>query len=121
MTNAAWPTGIRLRLLRLHGPDRTYDVDFRGAGDFPRALSVIAGAFSTGKTTILDFVDYCLGASEHPRHPEIMPKIRSATLEVELSGAPYLIERAVGVPSTYAYVRPGRLDEPHAAPWRRRH
>jgi hypothetical protein len=108
--------GIRLRRLRLHGGDRTYDVDFRGTDDAPRPLSVIAGAFSTGKTTILEFVDYCLGASDHPRHPEIMPKVRAATLEVELSGSPYLIERAVGEPSAFAYVCAGRLDEPGSTP-----
>jgi hypothetical protein len=104
--------GIRMRRLRLHGADRTYDVDFRTAEGAPRPLSIIAGAFSTGKTTILEFIDYCLGASDHPRHPEIMPKVRAATLEVDLSGTPYLIERAVGEPSTFAYVRPGRMDEP---------
>ena len=108
--------GIRIRRLRLHGDDRAYDVDFRAPDDAPRPLSVLAGAFSTGKTTILEFVDYCLGAGDHPRHPEIMPKVKAATLEVELSGSPYLIERAVGEPSMFAYVRAGRLDEPGAAP-----
>jgi LSD1 subclass zinc finger protein len=112
--------GIRMRRLRLHGSDRAYDVDFRSADGSPRPLSVIAGAFSTGKTTILEFIDYCLGASDHPRHPEIMPKIRAATLEVDLSGSPYLIERAVGEPSTYAQVRPGRMDERGGAPAERR-
>ncbi|WP_426511934.1 DNA recombination protein RecN [Dactylosporangium sp. McL0621] len=112
--------GIRIRRLRLHGDDRDYDVDFRAPDDAPRPLSVLAGAFSTGKTTILEFVDYCLGANDHPRHPEITPKVKSATLEVELSGSPYLIERAVGEPSMYAYVRAGRLDEPGAAPRVRR-
>src|SRR4051812_3058757 len=112
--------GIRLRRLRLHGDDRPYDVDFRGPGDAPRPLSVIAGAFSTGKTTVLEFVDYCLGASDHPRHPEIMPKVRAATLEVELSGTPYLIERAVGEPSTFAYICVGRLDETGPTPPERR-
>jgi len=112
--------GIRVRRLRLHGEDRAYDVDFRGPDDSPRPLSVIAGAFSTGKTTILEFVDYCLGASDHPRHPEIMPKVRGATLEVDLSGSPYLIERTVGEPSTFAYICAGRLDEAGATPPQRR-
>ncbi|MFG2039733.1 DNA recombination protein RecN [Dactylosporangium sp. NPDC048998] len=112
--------GIRIRRLRLHGDDRAYDVDFRAPDDAPRPLSILAGAFSTGKTTILEFVDYCLGANDHPRHPEITPKVKSATLEVELSGSPYLIERAVGEPSMFAYVRAGRLDDPGAAPRVRR-
>ena len=38
--------GIRLRRLRLHSGDRTYDVDFRAPDDAPRPLSVLAGAFS---------------------------------------------------------------------------
>ena len=107
--------GIRIRRLRLHAEDRAYDVDFRGPADAPRGLSVIAGAFGTGKTTILEFVDYCLGAAGHPA----TPSVRAATLEVELSGTPYLIERAVGEPSTYAYVCPGRLDKGATAPERR--
>jgi len=118
--NSSRVHGIRVRRLRLHGEGRAYDVDFRSPDDSPRPLSVIAGAFSTGKTTILEFVDYCLGASDHPRHPEIMPKVRAATLEVELSGSPYLIERAVGEPSTFAYICAGRLDEAGAAPPQRR-
>jgi hypothetical protein len=112
--------GIRVRRLRLHGVDRGYDVDLRASDGSPRSLSVIAGAFSTGKTTILEFIDYCLGASDHPRHPEIMPKIRAATLEVDLSGSPYLIERAVGEPSTFAFVRAGRMDERGGQPPERR-
>jgi hypothetical protein len=112
--------GIRLQRLRLHGADRMYDVDFRTPDGSARPLSVIAGAFSTGKTTILEFIDYCLGASDHPRHPEITPKIRAATLEVALSGTPYLIERAVGEPSTFASVRAGRMDDHGGPPWERR-
>ncbi|WP_436522060.1 DNA recombination protein RecN [Actinoplanes sp. HUAS TT8] len=113
--------GIRIRRLRLHADGRTYDVDFRDGSDLTRPLSIIAGAFGTGKTTILEFVDYCLGASDHPRHPEITPKVRAATLEAELSGTPYLIQRIVGEPSTFAYVLPGRLDRigPPATPERR--
>ncbi|BCB87065.1 ATP-binding protein [Phytohabitans suffuscus] len=103
--------GIRLRRLRLAAAERSYDIDFRGPDGSARALSVIAGAFGTGKTTVLEFIDYCLGASDHPRHPEVMPRVRSAALEVELSGAAHVIERTVGEPSTWASVRSGRLDE----------
>jgi hypothetical protein len=118
---AMTPThGIRIRRLRLHGPDRSYDIDFRTPHGTPRALAVIAGAFSTGKTTILEFVDYCLGASRHPQHPEITPKVRAVTLEVDLSGRPHLIERAVGTPSTFASVRAGRMDTDDGTPAERR-
>ncbi|MDP9796909.1 DNA repair exonuclease SbcCD ATPase subunit [Catenuloplanes nepalensis] len=119
MRNGFRAHGIRIRRLRLHADGRPYDVDFR-LGDVPRPLSVIAGAFGTGKTTILEFVDYCLGAADHPRHPEIMPRVRAATLEVELSGTPHLIQRPVGEPSAHAYVSQGRLDDPGTATPQRR-
>ncbi|WP_197048571.1 hypothetical protein [Streptosporangium roseum] len=113
--------GIRIRKLRLHGTNRFYDVDFRERDSSAiRSLSVIAGAFSTGKTTVLEFIDYCLGGSDHPRHPEVMRKIRAATLEVELSGITHLIERTVGEPSTHAFVRQGHLDDGGGPPAERR-
>lgn len=104
--------GIRVLRLRLKGVDRDYEVDFRiSKSDVARSVSVIAGAFSTGKSSVLEFIAYCLGASNHPQHPEILRKVRSALLEVELSGQPHVIERAVGEPSTAAFVRTGRLGE----------
>ena len=46
---------------------------------------MIAGAFSTGKSSILEFIAYCLGGRSHPQHAEILRRVRSALLEVELS------------------------------------
>jgi hypothetical protein len=113
--------GIRVLRLRLKGVDRDYEVDFRiSESDVARSISVIAGAFSTGKSSVLEFIAYCLGASKHPQHPEILRKVRSALLEVELSGQPHLIERAVGEPSTAAFVRPGRLGEIEIPPMEKR-
>lgn len=104
--------GIRIRKLRLNGVDRPYEVDFTDSDGCTRALSVVAGAFSTGKTSVLEFVDYCLGAKSHPPHPEVRRKVRSAMLEVALSGKSYVIERSVGEqPSAHAFVRPGLLGQ----------
>ena len=65
--------GIRILRLRLKGINRDYEVDFRTReGGDPRPLSLIAGAFSTGKTSVLEFIAYCLGARNHPQHPEIL-------------------------------------------------
>ncbi|MGC7102795.1 hypothetical protein ACPZ19_49705 [Amycolatopsis lurida] len=105
------PRGIRVVRLRLKGLDRDYEVDFREADANLRSLSVIAGAFSTGKSSVLEFVSYCLGAKEHPQHPEILRNVRSALLEVLLNGQPHVIERAVGEPSTAAFVRTGHLGD----------
>jgi hypothetical protein len=114
--------GIRVIRLRLRGVDRDYEVDFRDAGQhgWPRSLSVIAGAFSTGKSSILEFIAYSLGGRSHPQHPEILRRVRSALLEVELGGEPHVIERAVGESSSTAFVRPGRLGETGTAPAERR-
>lgn len=113
--------GIRISRLRLKGVDRDYEVDFRDSqGARPRTLSVIAGAFSTGKSSVLEFIAYCLGAAKHPRHPEILRKVRIALLEVELGGRLHVIERAVGEPSTAAYIRPGGLGENEPPPLEKR-
>ncbi|WP_218007764.1 hypothetical protein [Nocardia vinacea] len=113
--------GIRVLRLRLKGIDRDYEVDFRDAKDGrPRSLSVIAGAFSTGKSSVLEFIAYCLGADVHPRHPEILRKVRAALLEVELGDQPHVIERAVGEASTTAFVRWGRLGEIETPPMEKR-
>ncbi|MDX3528942.1 DNA recombination protein RecN [Streptomyces sp. ID05-39B] len=101
--------GIRIRRLRLSGIDRSYGVDFT-VEQRVRNLSVIAGAFSSGKTAVLEFIAYGLGAKRHPRHQEVLRKVRSCLLEVELSGEPHVIERSVGEPSKVAFVRRGTLD-----------
>lgn len=102
-------TGIRINELKLAGSagtDRAYGATFRaGPGESFRALSVIAGAFSTGKTTIIDYIRYCLGDDEHPQHPEVIAAVRAALVEVELNGNQTVIERATGgSPSKFASV-----------------
>ncbi|WP_253783630.1 hypothetical protein [Nocardia amikacinitolerans] len=68
----------------------------------------------------MEFIVYCLGAGSHPQHPEILRKVRSALLEVELGGQPHVIERSVGEPSTAAFVRPGRLGDIETPPMEKR-
>lgn len=102
-------SGIRINELRLAsavGSDATYGASLRATpgGSF-RPLSVIAGPSQTGKTSIVDFIQYCLGAKEHPQHPEVLAAVRSALLEAELDGQPTTIERsATGTPSRFASI-----------------
>jgi hypothetical protein len=106
---------LRIRELRLLGLGRTYGVDFTRDGE-PRPLSVIAGEISTGKTTVLEFVDYCLGSSRHPRHLEIERHVRAALLEVEIDGTVMVIERATFTTEQMATVHRcalSELDESH--------
>lgn len=103
---------IRILGLRLRGVRRDYGLEF-GDDNGPKPLSVIAGEISTGKTTVLEFIDYCLGNAGHPMHPEVLANVRAAQLAIEVlehDGDPedseataatagltrYVIERPVG-------------------------
>lgn len=102
-------SGIRINELRLAGATGSgdsYGSSFRLREDSSfRPLSIIAGPASTGKTTIIDFIRYCLGDDEYPQHPEVVNAVRAALLEVELDGEVCTIERATaGNPSKFASV-----------------
>ena len=107
---------IRIRHLRLVGQSRSYDVSFTRDGSV-RSLSTVAGEIATGKTSVLRFIDFCLGAATHPQHPEILRKVDEALLEVELSGEVHVIQRRVFAEDQYAIVHDCVIDElgkPHA-------
>ncbi|MFF2275584.1 hypothetical protein [Agromyces sp. NPDC058126] len=126
MTNAP----LVVRGLKLVGPVRSYRVDFNESPDASaRSLAIIAGEISTGKTTILEFIDWCLGAKAHPEHDEVLTNVRSAQLAVEVqdseiggdgrSGrAQYVIERPLGGPTTKAWLYAGDLDSMSDRPLR---
>jgi len=101
---------LRIRSLRLVGLGREYGVDFTADGEI-RPLSVIAGEISTGKTSVLEFIDYCLGAGRHPRHLEIERRVRAALLEVELAGQTLVIERGAFTTEQVAIVHRCSLSE----------
>lgn len=102
--------GIRIRQLRLRGAGRTYDVSFLDNNGTVRPISVIAGEIATGKTSILELIDYCLGARMHPRHPEIERRARAALIEIEYGDSVAVIERPLGSYSK-AFVHHVSLDE----------
>ena len=101
--------GIRLCQLRLAGDaanGRSYEVSFLDESDESwRPLSIIAGPSQTGKTSVVDFIRYCLGDDEHPQHPEVLTNVRAALLEAELGGTITTIERsATGAASKFASI-----------------
>ncbi len=100
---------LQIRRLRLVGLTKNYEVDFLD-GDEPRALAVIAGEISTGKTSVLEFIDYCLGADHHPRYPEVQRQVRSALLEVGLSGKIFVLERGLFGAEQAVYAHDCRLE-----------
>lgn len=110
---------IRIRALKLVGDHKDYDVGFVRDG-LIRPLAVVAGEILTGKTSVLEFVEYCLGAKDHPRHQEIQRRVQAARLEVDLSGEVVVIERATFSEQGVAYVHHCSLDELHVAHHRER-
>lgn len=108
---------IDIRQLRLVGVSRDYHVSFLDpATSQVRPLSIIAGEISTGKSSVLEFIDFCMGASSYPRHLEIERQVRSAQLEVSLEGRIAVIERALAEREKVAFVHDcglDQLDAPH--------
>lgn len=108
---------IRLRELKLRGARRDYGLKFTDDAGGVRPISIIAGQISTGKSSILEFCDYCLGAGSHPQHPEFRrAAIYQALLEVVLDGVPYVIERSTFTPDPRPRLHICQLkdmDEPH--------
>lgn len=100
--------GLRIRRLLLAGSilrERNYGVSFLDEHGNVRPLSVIAGPSQTGKTSVAEFILYCLGGSAHPNHPEILSAVGAALLECSLASQTTTIERGVtGKPSSFASV-----------------
>ena len=80
-------TKINIKELRVIGTVKDYFVRF------DKKLSIIAGEISTGKSSILDLIDYCLGAKDHPTYQEIQRRGRTTLLEIEINGETFVIER----------------------------
>lgn len=74
--------GLRIRGLRLLGYRKNYEIRFAD-GDSWNPLNLITGEISTGKTTILEFIDYCFGGSAFPQHPEVVDAVKAAQLSIE--------------------------------------
>lgn len=89
--------GLRIRRLRLLGPTRIFGVDFRNEEDEQgvRPLSIVAGSTNTGKTSVLRFIEYALGAKSFPSHSEVLRQVRSVALEVETPDGLFTLERAL--------------------------
>lgn len=130
---------LRIRGLRLIGARRNYTIDFTDDEHVARQFAVIAGEISTGKTSILELIDYCLGAKDYPDHEEIIANVRAAHLSIEVReavGDPaegdgqddspavyravrYIIERPIGSVSKVAWLFQGDLNEIPDLPRRR--
>ena len=83
---------IRINRLVVKGVKKDYQVTFK------KSLNIIAGEISTGKTSILELIDYCFGKKESPQYPELLKKGTAALLEVEINSNIFTIQRQLFAP-----------------------
>jgi hypothetical protein len=102
---------IRIRQFHLRGVERDYGVSFLDSAGKVRPLSTIAGEISTGKTSVLEFINYCLGGSRHPVQIEVKRQARSALLEIGANGQIVVIERPLFTRDEIAFVHNCTLEE----------
>ena len=103
---------IQIKTLKLKGITKDYEYSF------DTGLNIIAGPISTGKTSILEFIDYCFGATSHPEHIEIQNKVRSVLLECEVNGDVFVIERPLFTSARKAIIHEcsiANLDKEHTS------
>lgn len=80
---------IRLRKLVLVGTRKEYVVEFK------KGLNIIYGDSDTGKSSILNLIDYSLGAKALYLYPEIQGTGKYSLLEVIINGRVYTIKRDI--------------------------
>lgn len=78
---------MKINELRAKGTKKDYVVTFQSG------LNIVAGEMSTGKTTILELIDFCLGAKDYPKYPEIVRNVIGVLLEIEIGGEQFTIQR----------------------------
>lgn len=75
--------------LILVGSRKNYEVNFQ------KGLNIIYGDSDTGKSSVLNLINYCLGASNIDFYDEIEITGKYCLLEVELKGEVYTIKRDI--------------------------
>jgi nicotinamide riboside kinase len=78
---------IKFNKLILSGEDRKYEVNFKDG------LNFITGPISTGKSTILELIDYCLGKKNHKDYQEVKLTCKYVSLDLFLNDQRVLIQR----------------------------
>lgn len=106
--------------LRLIGKRKNYEITFK------HGLNYISGPTSTGKTSILEMINYVLGAERHKSYIEIGEACTDVELELQIEEKKYKIRRKLfefSLPvkidiwdekeSTYKYFNTYEIDSPN--------
>lgn len=86
-------TNILLKQLILVGYRKNYIISFNPG------VNIIYGDSTTGKSTILELINYSLGSSKFNSYDEIESAVKYVALELELNNKPYVIKRDIFNPT----------------------
>lgn len=79
---------------------------------FKEGLNLIWGDMDSGKSSILNLIDYCLGGkNENLLYDEIKKHGLAAALEIDLNGAIYTFEREILDPAAAIRVHSGKFEK----------
>lgn len=95
---------LEFRRLVITSPGRNYEVIFQPG------VNIISGPISTGKTSILELLDYACGAKSAPSYPELS-KCSDVLLEAFVGGESVTIRRALRGQIAKAHLYEGTLDQ----------
>jgi predicted nucleic acid-binding Zn-ribbon protein len=90
--------------LELVGREKSYIVNFN------KGLNIIYGDSDTGKSSILNLIDYLLGSSKVDMYDEIEQYGKFALLEVEINNKTFTIKRDIFDSKKYIEVYTGTID-----------
>ncbi len=95
---------LQINRLYLASPARSYEVQFHPG------VNLISGPITTGKSSILELIDYALGASNAPGYEELS-KCSDVLLELEVGGELLTFQRNLKAPTAKALLYECSLDE----------
>jgi hypothetical protein len=96
---------LKVNYLVLIGKYKDYVVPF------DTGLNIIYGDTDTGKSSILNLIDYCLGSKSIDYYDEIIHRGKYCLLEVELKGVVYTIKRDIFNSKDYVEVYPSKYQD----------
>ncbi|NNN48700.1 exonuclease SbcC [Vibrio sp. 2-2(8)] len=93
-------SSILINELIVVGHEKNYSVKFY------KGVNIVYGDSATGKSSILNLIDYLLGAKKFDLYPEIEASGKYAALDLELNGNRYTIKRDIFKPNIPIEVYP---------------
>ncbi|MFW0948428.1 AAA family ATPase [Vibrio parahaemolyticus] len=98
-------SSISINKLIVVGHEKNYTVEFY------KGVNIIYGDSATGKSSILNLIDYLLGAKKFDLYPEIESAGKYAVLDVDLNSNRYTIKRDIFNPKLPIEVYPCKFDD----------